>query len=155
MSVGFQPIPAVPVVLRHIAQTQDGAIVFLAAKEKTFSIQVDRAASSALGMAVTGKRAPRPLPHDLLELVLAGLEVAVERVIIRDVADGVFFSTVTLKMRNELGTKIINVDARPSDAFVLALRKKCQIFTACSVLEKVMDVSAQLEALLKGNPAGK
>ena len=45
-----------------------------------------------------------------------------------------------LEMDNELGKKIVELDARPSDSFSLALRSKAPIFVAKSVLEKVDDV---------------
>ena len=52
-------------------------------------------------------------------------------------------------MENELGKKIIELDARPSDSIVLALQMKKPIFAANKVLENVEDMSEILERILK------
>ena len=46
-----------------------------------------------------------------------------------------------LRMENELGKKIIELDARPSDSIVLALQMKQPIHVANKVLENVEDMS--------------
>ena len=40
--------------------------------------------------------------------------------VINDVDEGTFFARIILQMENELGKKIIELDARPSDSIVLA-----------------------------------
>ena len=52
-------------------------------------------------------------------------------------------------MENELGKKIIELDARPSDSIVLALQMKKPIFASQKVLDNVEDMSEILERILK------
>jgi hypothetical protein len=52
-------------------------------------------------------------------------------------------------MQNELGHKIIEVDARPSDSIVLALQQKKPIFVALKVFNAVEDMTEILERVLK------
>jgi hypothetical protein len=52
-------------------------------------------------------------------------------------------------MQNELGRKLIEVDARPSDSIVLALQQKKPIFVALKVFETVEDMTEILERVLK------
>jgi uncharacterized protein len=75
--------------------------------------------------------------------------VAVERVVINDVDSGTFFARIILQMQNELGRKVIEVDARPSDSIVLALQAKKPILVAKKVLESVEDMTEILERILK------
>ena len=89
------------------------------------------------------------LTHDLIGLILKGLEASIERVLINDVDEGTFFARIILRMENELGKKIIELDARPSDSIVLALQMKKPIFVADKVLENVEDMSEILERILK------
>jgi bifunctional DNase/RNase len=70
-------------------------------------------------------------------------------VLINDVDEGTFFARIILRMENELGKKIIELDARPSDSIVLALQMKKPIFVADKVMENVEDMSEILERILK------
>jgi bifunctional DNase/RNase len=85
----------------------------------------------------------------LIGLILKGLEASIERVLINDVDEGTFFARIILRMENELGKKIIELDARPSDSIVLALQMKKPIFVANKVLENVEDMSEILDRILK------
>ena len=52
-------------------------------------------------------------------------------------------------MDNELGTKMVELDARPSDSMVLALQMKKPIYTSPKVLESVEDMTEILDKILK------
>jgi bifunctional DNase/RNase len=52
-------------------------------------------------------------------------------------------------MENELGKKIVELDARPSDSIVLALQQKRSIFVARAVFDGVEDMTEILERVLK------
>ena len=52
-------------------------------------------------------------------------------------------------MQKELGHKIIEVDARPSDSIVLALQQKKPVFVALKVFAAVEDMTEILERVLK------
>jgi bifunctional DNase/RNase len=89
------------------------------------------------------------LTHDLIGLILRGLETSIQRVLINDVDEGTFFARIILQMENELGKKIIELDARPSDSIVLALQMKQPIHVSNKVLENVEDMSEILERILR------
>ena len=72
-----------------------------------------------------------------------------ERVVINDVSDSIFFARIILKMENELGSKILEIDARPSDSMVLAIQAKKPIFVAKKVIDQVDDMTEILERILK------
>jgi hypothetical protein len=91
----------------------------------------------------------RPLTHDLIGHVFLGFGVSLERIIINDVNDGTYFARVILHMQNELGRKILELDARPSDSIVLALQQKRPIFVARRVFDAVEDMTEILERVLK------
>ena len=52
-------------------------------------------------------------------------------------------------MENELGKKIIEIDARPSDSTVLALQHKRPIYVAREVYDSVEDMTEILERVLR------
>lgn len=129
--------------------TSNGCAVFLGNDAKTFVIYVDQGIGEAIQRAVSGEQAERPLTHDLMLTVLDGLGAEVERVIISDVKQGTFYARLILSMENELGHKIAEIDARPSDSIVLALASGKPVFAANSVLDSVDDMSEILAKILQ------
>ena len=96
-----------------------------------------------------GVKKDRPLTHDLIGNIFLGLGIALERVVINDVDNGTFFARIILTMTHELGRKIVEVDARPSDSLVLALQQKKPVFVARGVYDAVEDMTEILERVLK------
>jgi uncharacterized protein len=139
----------VPVVLKGVMPTANGCAVFLGNDTKTFVIYVDHSVGNAIQMTLNGVKKERPLTHDLIGSVLLGLGVRLEHILVNDARDGTFFARILLRMENELGTKLVEIDARPSDSIVLALQQKRPIFVAKSVFEAVEDNTAILERILK------
>ena len=115
---------SVEVTVKGVMPTSNGCAIFLGNDEKTFVIYVDPAIGNAINMTINQVKKERPLTHDLIGLILRGLETSIQRVLINDVDEGTFFARIILQMENELGKKIIELDARPSDSIVLALQMK-------------------------------
>ena len=137
------------VIVKGAMPTSSGCAVFLGNDEKTFVIYVDPGIGDAIQRAVSGEQAERPMTHDLMLTMLDGLGAEVERVIICDVDQGTFYARLILSMENELGHKIVEIDARPSDSIVLALASGKPIYAARSVLESVDDMSEILAKILQ------
>ncbi|MEC8420027.1 MAG: bifunctional nuclease family protein [Verrucomicrobiota bacterium] len=137
------------VTVKGVMPTSNGCAIFLGNDSKSFVIYVDPAIGNAINMTMNQVKKERPLTHDLIGLILKGLEASIERVLINDVDEGTFFARIILKMENELGKKIIELDARPSDSIVLALQMKKPIFASQKVLDNVEDMSEILERILK------
>ena len=137
------------VTVKGVMPTSNGCAIFLGNDDRTFVIYVDPAIGNAINMTINQVKKERPLTHDLIGLILKGLEASIERVLINDVDEGTFFARIILRMENELGKKIIELDARPSDSIVLALQMKKPIFAANKVLKNVEDMSETLERILK------
>ena len=140
---------SVEVTVKGVMPTSNGCAIFLGNDQKTFVIYVDPAIGNAINMTINEVKKERPLTHDLIGLILRGLETSIERVLINDVDEGTFFARIILRMENELGKKIIELDARPSDSIVLALQMKQPIHVANKVLENVEDMSEILERILR------
>ena len=72
-------------------------------------------------MTLKGEKKERPLTHDLIGRILLGLGARIDHVVINDSRERTFYARIFLRMENELGKKIVEIDARPSDSIVLAL----------------------------------
>ena len=139
----------VEVSVKGVMPTANGCAVFLGNDEKTFVIYVDHSVGNAIQMTINGVKKDRPLTHDLIGHILLGLGAKLDYVLINDVNEGTFFARILLRMENELGKKIIEIDARPSDSTVLALQQKRPLFVARKVFDTVEDMSEILERVLK------
>ncbi len=137
------------VTIKGVMPTANGCAVFLGNDDKTFVIYVDHSVGSAIQMTLNGVKKERPLTHDLIGSIFLGLGVTLERAVVNDAREGTFFARLLLKMENELGQNILEVDARPSDSIVLALQQKRPIFVARSVFDSVEDMTEILERVLK------
>jgi bifunctional DNase/RNase len=139
----------VSVSVKGVMPTSSGCAVFLGNEAKTFVIYVDQGIGDAIQRAVDDVQADRPMTHDLMLTMLDGLGAEVERVVINHVDGGTFFARIILSMENELGHKIIELDARPSDSMVMALASKKPIYVAKTVIDSVDDMTEILAKILE------
>lgn len=143
----------IEVAVRGVMPTANGCAVFLGDSTKTFVIYVDHSVGNAIQMTLDGVKKERPLTHQLMGQIFLGLGAELKQVLINDVDQGTFFARILLHMENELGTKIIEIDARPSDSMVLALQEKKPIWVAAHVFERVEDMTEILERVLRQREA--
>lgn len=135
----------VPIAVKGVMPTANGCAVFLGNDEKTFVIYVDHSVGNAIQMTLNGVKKDRPLTHDLIGSILLGLGAQLDHVTVNDAREGTFFARILLRMENELGKKIVEIDARPSDSIVLALQQKRPLFVARAVLDGTEDMTEILE----------
>lgn len=108
---------------------------------KVFVISVGLDVGAAISMFINKVQKPRPLTHDLIGNIFMGLGVSVEKVIINDLKDNTFYARLMLREENELGKKIIEIDARPSDCIAIAKQQGSKIFVTKAVFDAVEDAS--------------
>lgn len=138
----------VPIELKAVVPTANGAALFLGTPEKTFVIYVDATVGHAINMFLAGTEKERPLTHDLMAHVLAAFGAKVERAVINDVKSSTFYARLIVSAENELHQKkIIELDARPSDCIAMAIQQKAPIFASRAVLDEVDDASDALKQL--------
>jgi bifunctional DNase/RNase len=135
----------ITVTVKGVMPTANGCAVFLGNDAKTFVIYVDHSVGNAIQMTLNGVKKDRPLTHDLIGSILLGLGAELDHITINDAREGTFFARILLRMENELGKKIVEIDARPSDSIVMALQQKRPLFVARAVFDSSEDMSEILE----------
>ena len=140
---------AVAVAIKGVMPTANGCAVFIGPEGKTFVIYVDHSVGNAIQMTLNGVKKERPLTHDLIGSILLGLGATLDHIVINDAREGTYFARIILRMENELGKKIVEIDARPSDSMVLALQQSRPIYVARAVLDTVEDVTEILDRVRK------
>jgi len=83
----------------------------------------------------------RPLTHDLFFAVLQTFQIKIQEVYIHRLAEGIFYT----KMLCEQDGMLVEIDTRPSDAIILAIKGKAPIFVEESILRKLGILTTEME----------
>jgi bifunctional DNase/RNase len=137
----------VPVEIRGILPANSGCAIFVGNEQKVFVIQVEHSMGAVIGMFLRDTPKERPLTHDLMNSVFKGFNIMVERAVITELKNSTYFARLILQQQNELGRKLVEIDARPSDCLALATAQKKPLFVSSSLFEQVEDMSEVLERI--------
>jgi hypothetical protein len=135
------------VEIRGILPANSGCAIFLGNEQKVFVIQVEHNMGAIIGMFLRQTPKERPLTHDLMVNIFKGFGMSVERVVITELVNTIYFARLVLQMKNELGRKLVEIDARPSDCIALATSQKKPIYVTSSLFQQVEDMSKVLEQI--------
>jgi bifunctional DNase/RNase len=116
----------------HMLSSQHVVILKQSERDRYLPIWIGPSEANAIAMRLQGLSAERPLTHDLLVSVLAGLGASISRVVVTHVIDGTFHARLYLE--NASGDES-EVDSRTSDAIAVAVRTGSPIY----VDERVLD----------------
>lgn len=136
-----------PVEIRGILPANSGCAIFVGNDEKVFVIQVEHNMGAVIGMFLRDTPKERPLTHDLITSIFKGFNIAVDRVIITDLKNSTYYARLILEQENELGRKIVEIDARPSDCLAIATAQKRPLYVTTSLFNQVEDMSKLLEEI--------
>lgn len=100
--------------------------------ERELYIWIGPVEAMALQRAMNKEIFQRPLTHELLRNVIDKTGVNVEHIEIDDLKDHTYYATIYLKNPD---SKLVTVDARPSDSLVLATWMGVPIFVSEKVIE--------------------
>jgi hypothetical protein len=134
----------VAVNIRGLLPANSGCALFVGNDEKVFVIQVEHNMGAVIGMALRGVHHERPLTHDLIGRMFNGFGISVDRVIITELRNQTYFARLILRQQNDLGSNVVEIDARPSDCLALAAMQKRPIFVTSKLFDEVEDMSEVL-----------
>ena len=137
----------IPVEIRGILPANSGCAIFVGNDEKVFVIQVEPNMGAVIGMFLRDTPKERPLTHDLIASIFKGFNISVERAIITEIKNATFFARLILQQENELGRKIVEIDARPSDCLALVTAQKRPLFVSSSLFDQAEDMSKWLDEI--------
>ena len=95
-------------------------------------IWIGPAEADSIAVKLQDVSVPRPLTHDLLNLVITTLGGAVSHIVVSDLQNDTFYAKIAI----QLNSSNFEVDSRPSDAIALAVRVKVPIYVEDAVMEK-------------------
>ena len=98
--------------------------------KRVIPIWIGHAEASAIAFALENIQPERPFTHDLLKSVIMGLDGNVVKIVINELKNNTFFARIIIAA----DSKLISIDARPSDSIALALRVNAPIFVSEDVM---------------------
>lgn len=131
---GLEAVPPdyIKVEVEGVVTDKVGELVMLLVNResrKYLPIWIGSSEALAIAMALSGKKPPRPMTHDLLGAVIKALNGEVLRVVIYKLEGQTYYANIVLKG----GGRIQEIDARPSDSVALALRCGSPIYISPKV----------------------
>ncbi|MDA8411618.1 MAG: bifunctional nuclease family protein [Treponema sp.] len=117
-----------------VAQTDQGNVVLVRPKGSDLAVPIfiGQLETQAILIGLGGVEVPRPLTHDLLLSVIESLGAQLDRIEINGLKEGTFYARLVI-LRDAVS---LSIDARPSDAIGMAVRSKCPVFIAESVVDE-------------------
>ena len=103
-------------------------VVFLAdsLEERALPIWIGPFEANAIYSELEGIKNRRPSTHDLLERVIQKAHGKIRKIVITHQQDGIYYAHIMLEKAGSL----VEIDARPSDSIVMALKFKVPIFVS-------------------------
>ena len=115
--------------------TSNQPVVLLADSpgERVMLIWIGHCEANAIFAETQGIKHDRPLTHDLAERIIQKANGKIRRVVITHRKENTYYATIVL----EWGSSPVEIDARPSDSIVMALKFKAPIFVSKALFNEM------------------
>ncbi|MCH9620677.1 MAG: hypothetical protein S4CHLAM20_00780 [Chlamydiia bacterium] len=124
------------ILFSKVVQASNYSAFILRAGTKEFAIYTSPTTGLHIENILDGKP-KRPQTHSFIDTIFDGFSISIKKVIINDVKDNIYYSKILLSKSSDETEDILEIDARPSDSLLLALKHDTEVL--CS--QKVLDYS--------------
>lgn len=107
-----------------------GPIVLLKVKSRAIPVFVDAIVAESIQAALSGRKTPRPLTHDLMHTILEAYDGRVTQVVVT-LKERTYYGALTVMVQKS--TRVF--DSRSSDAIALAIHFKAPILVSQELLD--------------------
>ena len=120
-----------------ISETSQEQIIVLRERDgsRQFPIVIGMQEAWAIDRRVKNITTARPLTHELLDNVIHDMEGELDKIVIHDLRDHTFYAKLVIRRDGRL----VEVDARPSDAIALGVASDTPIYVEEGVLRQVCE----------------
>jgi bifunctional DNase/RNase len=117
------------------SQSQTGSFALVLGEhdgKRRLPIIIGMFEAQAIAIQIEKIRPNRPMTHDLFKSFAFEFEYTIKEIVISDLKEGVFFAKIVCESQE----KVVEIDARPSDAIAIGLRFDAPIFTYEKILSE-------------------
>ncbi len=135
------PVTVYRLILDPVSQHP---VVILAdsVEERALPIWIDSFEANAIHSEMEGIKHRRPLTHDLLERIIQKTDTTIHQIVITQLKENIYYA----KIRMEVAGTFTEIDARPSDSIVVALKFKAPLFVSRDLFkDKAMPLAEEKE----------
>jgi len=119
------PVKVYKLILDPVSQ-HPVVILADALGERALPIWIDDFEANAIHSEMEGIKHRRPLTHDLLERIIETASAKIHQIVITQLKENIYYATI----RMEVAGTFTEIDARPSDSIVVALKFKAPLFVS-------------------------
>jgi len=133
------PVTVYRLILDPVSQHP---VVILAdsVEERALPIWIDSFEANAIHSEMEGIKHRRPLTHDLLERIIQKTRATIHQIVITQLKENIYYA----KIRMEVAGTFTEIDARPSDSIVVALKFKAPLFVSTDLFkDKAMPLAEE------------
>ena len=126
------------------SQSSTGAYVLILGdknSQRRLPIVIGSAEAESIAVGIEKHKNGRPHTHDLFLRFAHEFGIEIMEVVINRFRDGVYYAMLVCKQ----GDDLTMVDARPSDAIAIAVRRGCEIYAYESVMEEAGIIMEDME----------
>ena len=133
-------------VLGIVQETRGHPVIILRHEDRFLPIVVGLAEAEAIQAGLMKRDLGRPMTHDLVCNLLAGLRGEIQSIVVYKLENETFYAHLNIEQKSAEGTveQVLRVDTRPSDGIAIASRLNTPIFAS----EQVMDEASRDISLL-------
>lgn len=128
------------------SQTQSGAYALVLAEKqgsRRLPIIIGGFEAQSIAIELEKMKPSRPLTHDLFNTFVEAVNVKIKEVIIYNLVEGVFYAKIICDQDGRL----IDIDARTSDAIAIGIRADCPVYTFEHILSSAgIQLEDEIEA---------
>lgn len=121
--------------LSSSVDTQTGSFALVLKEEKgerRLPIIIGMFEAQSIAMEIEKIIPNRPMTHDLFKSLSKKIKYSVNKIIITDIKDGVFFAKIEI----DYDGKNLSIDSRPSDAIAIGIRFNAEIYADEKVINE-------------------
>ena len=126
------------------SESSTGAYVLILGdknSQRRLPIVIGSAEAESIAVGIEKHKNGRPHTHDLFIRFAHEFSIEIMEVVINRFRDGVYYAMLVCKQ----GDDLTMVDARPSDAIAIAVRRGCEIYAYESVMEEAGIIMEDME----------
>ncbi|NNL76564.1 MAG: PDZ domain-containing protein [Desulfobacterales bacterium] len=102
-------------------------------EKRALLIWIGPSEASAIYAELQGIKHSRPLTHDLLAGIIKKVDGKIHHIVITHTQENIFYAIIVI----EKDSNLVEVDSRPSDSIVMALKFEAPIFVSRALFEKM------------------
>jgi bifunctional DNase/RNase len=102
-------------------------------EERALIIWIGFFEARAMHSEIKGDAPQRPLTHDLLKQIIQKSDGTFHHIVITQLKENIFYANIVIKRGNDF----VEIDARPSDSIVMALKFKAPIYVSKDLFDKM------------------